>query len=75
MGTMEYSEETRKGDPVEAAGVEIIPVVRRSRRVVECDTVGFAFWVLEPIGVEVRTAREDYALDIEGRRSDSLDAL
>ena len=72
---VESVEETVKGQAVLAGGVRIIPLARWSRRVATTDSTAAASWVLEPIGIQVRTATEAYALDLDGARSDELASL
>ncbi len=74
METLNF-EEIVKGKAVQSGSVQIVPLVKRSRQTTASDSRVLAFWIIEPIGIQVLTETGRYTLDLEGRKSEELAEL
>ena len=71
METLNF-ERIVKGKAVQADGIRIVPLVKRSCLTAGSDSQILAFGVMEPVGIQILTTTEQYVLDLEGRRSAEL---
>lgn len=68
-------ERVLKGDPVRANSLQIVPVMRLSGHVAASDVRIIGQGSLEPLGIQVISGTERYALDLEGRRTEGFEEL